>query len=162
MFDKYQQIYYPFIDKNGDEFYKIIRDITTNIRIRIEALNLVQLYEYYNIREGDTPEIIAAKYYGDSKLHYLVILANDRFDWRNDYPLTSQEFEEYIRDSYVNPNGIHHYETPNGKIVSPSEGEQVIPVTNYEYEYRLNESKRKIRLINKKYTNQIVELLRDL
>lgn len=38
----------------------------------------------------------------------------------------------------------------------------VIPVTNYEYEERINESKREIKLISKNMANSVIEAIKDI
>jgi hypothetical protein len=54
------------------------------------------------MQEGDTPEIIASKYYGDPERHWIVMLANDTinpfFDYSLDYPV----FSKYLMDKYKN------------------------------------------------------------
>lgn len=118
MFQNYKNIYYPFKDSGGEIFYKVVKDITENLKIRQDAIDVLELFEYYNLRDNETPEVVASKYYNDPKLHYLVLLANQRYDWRNDFPLTAQQLREYVNESYVNPHGIHHFEDADGNIVS--------------------------------------------
>lgn len=118
MFQNYKNIYYPFKDSDGEIFYKVVKDITENLKIRQDAIDVLELFEYYNLRDNETPEVVASKYYNDPKLHYLVLLANQRYDWRNDFPLTAQQLREYVNESYVNPQGIHHFEDADGNIVS--------------------------------------------
>lgn len=118
MFQNYKNIYYPFLDGEGETFYKVVKDITENLKIRQDAIDILELFEYYNLRDNETPEIVASKYYNDPKLHYLVLLANQRYDWRNDFPLTAQQLREYVNESYANPNGIHHYEDADGNEIS--------------------------------------------
>lgn len=118
MFENYKNIYYPFTDSDGEVFYKVVKDITENLKIRQDAIDVIELFEYYNLRDNETPEIVASKYYNDPKLHYLVLLANQRYDWRNDFPLTTQQLREYVNESYANPHGIHHFEDVDGNIVS--------------------------------------------
>lgn len=116
MFSNYNNIVYPFNIK-GETVYKVLKDITTNARIRRDSLDNTSLYMMYYMRDGDTPEIIAKKYYDNEDLYYLVMLANDRYDWRVDYPLTQMELDYYIRTKYVEPEGIHHYEDEYGNIL---------------------------------------------
>ena len=118
MFQNYKNIYYPFKDSDGEIFYKVVKDITENLKIRQDAIDVLELFEYYNLRDNETLEVVASKYYNDPKLHYLVLLANQRYDWRNDFPLTAQQLREYVNESYVNPQGIHHFEDADGNIVS--------------------------------------------
>lgn len=40
--------------------------------------------------------------------------------------------------------------------------QELIPITNFEYEERLNESKRRIRLINRDYVSDVVAMLKQL
>lgn len=70
------------------------------------------LYYQYDIQEGDTPEIIAHKYYGDSYRYWIVLFANQMMDPQWDWPLTSNQFNDYMMNKYptINTNTtIHHY-----------------------------------------------------
>lgn len=164
MFRQYPDIFYPFTDKQKQTYYRVLKDITVNLKLRRDLTNEVSLYEYYDLRDWESPDIIAAKYYGNPKWHYLVMLANDTFDWRDDYPLTQNQLDAYVKEVYVNPYGVHHYETVDGVIVPKPdvEAKDIVPITNYEYEYNLNESKRRIRLIRSDIAPQVVAALKDL
>ena len=117
MFRQYPDIFYPFTDKQKQTYYRVLKDITVNLKLRRDLTNEVSLYEYYDLRDWESPDIIAAKYYGNPKWHYLVMLANDTFDWRDDYPLTQNQLDAYVKEVYVNPYGVHRYETVDGVIV---------------------------------------------
>lgn len=164
MFRQYPDIYYPFTDEQKQTYYRVIKDITINLKLRKDLTDQVSLYEFYDLGDWETPDIVAAKYYSNPKWHYLVMLANDTFDWRDDYPLTQNQLDAYVRESYVNPNGVHHYETVDGVIVPKPEVEakDVVPITNYEYEYSVNEGKRRIRLIKNTIAPQVVTALAGL
>ena len=54
----------------------------------------------YIIRDGDTPEILASKIYGDPQAHWMILYANDMLDAQYDWPLTSVVFPKYIADKY--------------------------------------------------------------
>ena len=164
MFRQYPDIFYTFTDKQKQTYYRVLKDITVNLKLRRDLTNEVSLYEYYDLRDWESPDIIAAKYYGNPKWHYLVMLANDTFDWRDDYPLTQNQLDAYVKEVYVNPYGVHHYETVDGVIVPKPdvEAKDIVPITNYEYEYNLNESKRRIRLIRSDIAPQVVAALKDL
>jgi hypothetical protein len=89
---------YPLLNINS----KIVTDIVTRIAIRQKYSNKLSLYYPYDMQEGDTPEIIASKYYGDPERHWIVMLANDTinpfFDYALDYPV----FSKYLMDKYKN------------------------------------------------------------
>jgi hypothetical protein len=78
-----------------------------------ELLKNPLVYYAYDIQEGDTPETIAYKYYGDSYRYWIVLFTNQIIDPQWDWPLDSNEFAKYIADKYQNINpysAIHHYE----------------------------------------------------
>ena len=97
---------YPKLTINS----KIVTDIVTRIAIREKYSNKISLYYPYDIQEGDTPEIIASKYYGDPERHWIVMLANDTinpfFDFTLDYPV----FTRYLMDKYkAEANSINQW-----------------------------------------------------
>lgn len=144
-------MYYIFII-NGKEELRSVKDITTNVRFRKQLLSQVTLYDEYDIQSGETPDIIAAKYYGSSDYHWVIMLANERFDYLNDFPLDHYAFELYVNDKYGDTlYDTHHHEDENGYVVNVG-----FPVSNYEYEERENEKKRRIKLINPKMLSTIL------
>jgi hypothetical protein len=66
----------------------------------------------YDIQEGDTPEIIAYKYYGDSYKYWMVLFANQIMDPQWQWPIDNLTLDNYLSDKYPNTNvdtTIHHY-----------------------------------------------------
>lgn len=92
--------------------------LVTNILTRIDTikneLDNVALFYNYDIQEGDTPEMIASKYYNDPELHWVVLIFNNMFDPFYDWPLHYQQFQEFIIDKYGDAATAlathHHYE----------------------------------------------------
>jgi len=92
-------------------------------------------------------------------------LLNDITDRYYDWPLSDYSFEQYVKNKYSNPGAIHHYEvtqssgpqTGNGpedyshKIEVNSDATGAEAITNYEYERRLQEEKRQIKLLDPAY-----------
>jgi len=159
-FDNFPTFLYPFKINNKTE-YKLIKDISQNVRVRKEILANITLYDEYDIREGDTPEIISEKVYGSPLYHWVVMLCNERYNYIDDYPLTQYELEKYITDKYGSGNeyDTHHYVNANGNIVDSTQGTSV---SNYDYETDLNESKRRIKLISPTLLNNILKNFKDL
>lgn len=90
-----------------------VKNIITRVKIR-EALSLSSLVYYtYIVKETDTPEIVADKYYGDSNRHWIVLLANDIVDPQYDWPMPYAIFEKFIVDKYGSlstaKTTTHHY-----------------------------------------------------
>lgn len=67
----------------------------------------------YDIQEGDTPEIIAHKYYGDVYRYWLVLFANRIINPQWDWPLSQSVMSDYLAKKYPNIDifaTVDHYE----------------------------------------------------
>lgn len=98
-FERFPKIYYDFKIGNNTDI-KIVTDITRNVRVIKDILSNITLYDEYDIKEGETPEIIADKFYGSPLYHWVVMLTNDRYDYINDFPLPQAELEKHIKEKY--------------------------------------------------------------
>lgn len=162
-FENFKQIYYSFPIKGIDTFI-ILKDITENVRVRKDVLNNISLYDEYDILEGDTPEIISERVYGSPLYHWVIMLFNERYDYLADFPLPQIELDKFITQKYgSNLYGIHHYEDSNKFVVNQNSIDVnnvlALGITNKDFEYRLNENKRRIKLINPKLLPQIIQEL---
>ena len=137
-----------------------ITDITRNIRFRRDVLANISVYDTYNIVSGETPEILAERFYGDSNLHWVIMLANQRYDYRNDWLMDTPALEKYITEKYDDPYAIHHYEANN--LIVSYDYPNAQPVTNWEYEDSINESKRTIKVVSPELLNIVLKNFEDL
>lgn len=127
----------------------VMTDISRNIRFRKEILSNITSYDEYDIVDGETPEIIAEKIYGNAEYHWIIMLTNDLYDYRKDFPLTQLQLEKYVEDKYgVDADVTRHYVDANGFVVNETVS-GAVPVSNRQYEEDLNESKRRIKVISK-------------
>lgn len=161
-------IYYDFLDKNGNPSLRIVKDITTNVRFLTQELENYTMYDYYDILDDETPEIISTKVYGSPKYHWIIMIVNGIYDYRNDFPLNSNTLLQYVKTKYGEGNeyNIHHYEaavdntTNSGSltlhVVMPT-FPGASPVSNFDYEDRVNETKRRIKLLSKDVIDSIVK-----
>lgn len=76
-------------------------------------------YEY-EIQDGDTPEIIADKYYGNVEYHWVVLMFNDIIDPQFDWPLNQNTIIKYIDKKYA-ANGAANTTVQSGIIWALSE-----------------------------------------
>lgn len=91
----------------------LMTDLMARCSIIPEILTNPLLYYEYAVQDGDTPEIVAYKYYGDSYRYWVVLFANQIIDPQWDWPLSSNRFNAYIENKYqeFNPySTVHHYE----------------------------------------------------
>ena len=151
------------IKNDGNE--KVVTDLMVRVKVRSKVLDESTLYDLYDVPEGETPEITALKHFGNSQYHWVILLTNDITDRYYGWPLTTYEFENYITEKYTNPDGAHHYEITQSsgkikgegpsdyshKIIVNSTVPNATVVTNREYEQRIQDQKRQIKLLNAAY-----------
>jgi hypothetical protein len=154
-FNTLPEIYYNFI-LNGTEKLFIVRDITANVRPLKNTLDNITVYDLYDIVDGETPEIISHRFYGSPKYHWAIMIANQRYDYLNDWPLPYDRLVQYCIDKYGDGNiyDTHHYEDENGFVVN-SDYPAATPIDNITYEDRINESKRTIKLVSLQIIQQM-------
>ena len=166
-FNMIPKIYY---DSKANDKYDLLTNLMTRVKLRTDIKNDIFDYDYYNVIDGETPEIIAHKYYDNPELHWTILVANDIIDYYEDWPMTVQRFEEFVKDKYANPQDIHHYEisqTSGDTTITINVGmnttdyESASAISNYTYEQRLQDKKRQIRLIGQNHIKQFVDEFRS-
>jgi len=77
----------------------------TNIMERVEIvpnlLNNSLLFYSYNIKDTDTPDIIAQKYYNDSYRYWITLYGSQILDPIGDWPMNPNLFNDYLIDKYA-------------------------------------------------------------
>lgn len=96
------------IDKAGT--LRVYKNLMTRISVLPSIMKNPLLFYSYDIQDGDTPEIVAAKYYGDSYRYWIVMLSNQILDPQWDWPLNHLTLESYITTKYNDLN-INPYTT---------------------------------------------------
>ena len=135
-------------------------DVDENLR---EPLVGSSYFIKHTIRDGDRPDILAHKYYGDSELHWLFFytngskLLNPYYDW----PLTQYDLKKFVNKKYADINAIHHYKDADGYEVD-SDAAGATSVTNWIYEEELNDSKRTIRVLQNSMVGSVVDEFKRL
>ena len=49
----------------GDKIYKLVPDILRRVKLRANIKNGKFMFDNYYVKEGETPEIVAFKWFGD-------------------------------------------------------------------------------------------------
>ncbi len=173
-FNEFPIIDYNLSGVNGNT--KEITDIWRRVKVRSKIANNLSLLDEFDVQEGDKPEDIAYKAYGDADYFWVVCLMNNIVNRYYDWPLDEYVFQQYVADKYSNPDGIHHYEitqtsgrqTGEGpadyshKIEVNSDEPGAQSVSNIEYERRLQDKKRKIKLLQPAFLDAFVEEFKQL
>lgn len=101
-FSKFPKLYHSFDGFNSSQYI-------TNLLTRFTfeqgfKTNTAAFYEY-DIREGDTPEIIASKIYNSPERHWIVLLMNDMVDPFFDWPLQYETLTRFVDAKYLDNAG---------------------------------------------------------
>ena len=122
----------------------------------------------YFVNNGERPEDIAFKWFGDAELHWVILMTNNVTDSFHGWPLSFRGFEEFVNDKYDIPGAIHHYEKvqssgPQTSIDhshliecnSTDAGAQA--VSNREYEQREQDRISRIKLLEPAFLPVLIE-----
>ena len=166
---------FPIIpyDSVGDLQFKDVTNLLRRVGMRAKLKSNTLLYDTYDVKEGETPEMIAHKLYGDPELHWIILLINDITDRYHQWPMSGMQFLGYINDKYSNVDGIHHYESTQTsgdtkvKIEVVNDVDEnaytgLTPITNREFEENEQDKRRKIRLVDPSFVEQFVDEFKKL
>ena len=162
-FEILPKVYY---DSKGDGKFDLLTNIMTRVKLRDDVQDDIFAYDYYDVQDGETPEMIAHKFYGDSDLHWTILVVNDIVDYYTDWPMSIQRFEQYVKEKYTNPQAVHHYEITQTsgdttEIIdvglNTTDYPSATAISNYQYEDALQNERRQIRLIQPRFMDDFVE-----
>jgi len=178
--------YYPTITYNNSTSVNILAEAEV---LRQYLTDLNRFFKY-QIKEGERPDILAQRVYGDPTLDWVIFLANGIADPYKDWPLDYNQFVTYIEDKYNTAaeklssstlaTSIAYYyykglasdtqETINSynyKMTPYTYTKLGSPAgweakTYWEYELELNEAKREINILRPAYVSDFVQQFKDL
>ena len=156
-------------DIEGDKTYKLVPDILRRVKLRANLKNGMFIFDNYDVKEGETPETVAFKWFGDSEYHWVILMTNNITDRYYEWPLSQPQFHTHLEDKYGvgNIDSTHHYEISqtsgptssrdNSHLVDVnSDASGATAITNREFEQRNQDKIRQIRLLDKKYLTAFV------
>jgi hypothetical protein len=103
--------------ENSDSNYKVVlTNIMTRSAFLREVTENTSLFYEYQVKDGETPEIIAHKLYGDVGRFWIVLLFNSLSNPYYDFPLVTEQLDKFIENKYsmslasTQATIHHHYE----------------------------------------------------
>ena len=112
--------------------YITVKNLFKRGELRPDIFQDLSTFEKYQIRGDDHPDNVAADFYQDSSLDWLVLISNNIINIQTEWPLLQIEFDRFVLDkygSYDALNDTHHYETIEIKnsagVVMLEEGREV-------------------------------------
>ena len=79
----------------------VLTNIIKRVNIIPSLLKNPLLIYTYDLQEGDTPDIVANKYYGDSYRYWLPLFSNNIINPQWQWPMSSGVFDSYIQNKYA-------------------------------------------------------------
>ena len=171
-------------EKNISEYIRV-KNLFKRVKINEDLFNDLTYFTQYKVVNDERPDQVAYKIYGTQDYDWIVLLSNNIINVQSEWPLSNESFQKYMTNKYGSEENffsVHHYETKEvsdsiGRIIVreglevPSDysisyydsGEQVTvtgmttPVTNYEYETRIQDEVRNIYLIKPEYLNLVIQ-----
>ena len=164
-FENFPKIIYD-ITGRGD--FKVVTDLLRRVKVRDGIKNNISLFDKYNVGDGETPEQTSEILYGTQDYWWVVLLMNNVKDRFYDWPLSTNQFQNYMTSKYANADAIRHYEITqesgptqiqdNSHLIEVNSTQPgATSVTYREYENRLQDKKRQIQILDKQYLAAFVE-----
>ena len=97
-------------DMKNDGNYKLLPDILRRVKQRNAIKDGQFVFDNYDVKDGEKPEDVAYKWFGDAELHWVILMTNNVTDRYYEWPMNQVQFQTMLEDKYSNPDGIHHYE----------------------------------------------------
>ena len=140
------------------------------------------IFTEITVGDGERPEDIATRYYGNPFYNWTILVINDIVDYYNQWPRSIVQLQDYINSKYTNPQATKHHVTtevkdaneniivPAGKVV-PSNfqvayfngsttvtASPVASITNAAYEFDLNAKKQTIQIVKPDIIEDFVDV----
>jgi hypothetical protein len=171
--------------------YTEVKNIFKRAKLREDIFQDLTYFTKYQVVGDARPDNVAFEVYGDANLDWLVMLCNNIMNLETEWPLTQESFDNYVMNkygSYEQINATRHYETveiqdSNKKVIVPAGLEvpsnysitfydsglgqmitesKVYPVSNFEYESKLQEQKRNIYLLKANYIGIVIDDIEEI
>ena len=166
--------------------YTEVKNLFKRGKLREDIFQDLTYFTKYKVIGDERPDEVAYKIYGDANLDWIVMLSNNILNFENEWPMSQQSYDKYLLDkygSYPNMYLDHHYETNEIKdsedriiiekgLIVPSDWSitfydtglgqlvtrsSVYPVSNFEYEERIQNDKRNIFLLKDIYVGLVID-----
>ena len=160
--------------------YQSVTNIMKRVKFKPEVLEDISEYYPYIVNDGERQDIISFNQYETVAFAYLITLINDVQDPIFDWPLSTQQFEQFIMNKYGSLDSAmtttkNYYQIVRAEVPRTETSERVPEVkfivdettynalditlrttqTIYDWEDELNNDKKEIRLINPNFIHDI-------
>ena len=171
-------ISYPFSESD----FVVAKNFFRRYKVNDDVFSNAVLFQPYAIEDGERPDTLANKAYGNSFYDWVILIVNNMVNVKYDWPMTNYELQKVLEEEFDDAySEIHHYETikigqyaaglhvdqtffngqhkvnVNGTVTLKNGSEICGPVTVAEHYTRENEKKREIYLLKPDYFQSFVD-----
>ena len=189
-FDLFPNVELPSFSSKRNSSYDtiVVKNLFKRAKIRDDLFQNVTAFNKFRVIGDDRPDNVAFSIYGDEELDWIVLLSNNIINIRDEWPMSQYDFQRYLDNKYdaVELGQIHHYETKEirnpegflllqGGLVVDADFtfsysynnvdyniNDVISVSNLQYEIDKNDAKRTIYLVKSEFVNVIISDMREI
>ena len=166
-------ISFPFSESD----YIVAKNFFRRYKLNDDIFSQAVYFKKYAIEDGERPDTIAKKVYGNPFYDWVILLTNNVINAQYDWPLSGYDLAQVIESNFDDPySEIRHYEIREdigtytkglrvdktfydgqhklnigGSIITKNGNEIASPVTIADYYHYENEKKREIYLLREKY-----------
>jgi hypothetical protein len=98
-FEKFPLLQYPV--KDGNNFrYVFVRNLLRRVALSEDLMTSESVFMEYSVKDGERPEHIAERVYGDPGYHWLILLTNNIIDPYHGWYMSGSALEDYIQKKY--------------------------------------------------------------
>jgi hypothetical protein len=97
-FSQFPKVAYPVSAES--QSFKIAPNILAKATFLDSVFDNASFYFPYSVKDGEMPEDIAYRLYGDAKKHWIILLSNKIVDPQYDWVLDNRSFREYMDIKY--------------------------------------------------------------
>ena len=191
-FEELPNIAHPSLlpNQNKIEDRIIVKNIFKRSKLRTDIDQAITAFNYYYVEQGMRPDMVAKDLYDDPELDWVILTTNNIINVRDQWPLEHNDLYSYMLEKYGSDAKIAEaeiYETREildeyNRVVMPAGLQvdkefsfqylnfsgQIVKVlssqviTNYQYEVKLNDKKRRIRVLKSEYLSAFISEHREI
>ncbi len=188
--------YFLYVDRSPGnktiDDYSEVKNLFKRAKLREDIFSDLSYFTKYQIQGDERPDNVAEKYYEDSTLDWVILLANNITNIQTEWPMSEQSYYNFLIDKYGTDEKlqeVHHYECAG---VTNSSGAIIIEkglhipvgfavtyydqglssnvsatniseaVTNLTYEDNIQDKKRNIFILKPEYLSVLFNDLEEI
>ena len=115
---------FAYVSRNSEEKYisdyTVIKNLFKRGKIREDIFGNLAFFEKYKIIGNERPDNVAAKFYNDSTLDWIILLSNNILNIQSEWPMTQRTFDKAMLEKYGTIEAAIEYYKERGISIDES------------------------------------------